>query len=264
MAAISPELVTPDFSDDFGKLGQTGRSLRRGNLSSVFHGVREEHDVALGRRDLTVVGMPAELRWRAMCRLVIRTSAQGREFNAQRLTRFSRARFFWQQSDPHTGITRQCARTFAGHEEHGPERRDIGSTGATGFSITALCIGAERGWVTREPARERVRATLRCYAEGPVRNEHGWFYHWLNVKSGERTGAAFDVAALGHASADAKRPFSEVSVSDSTWLVAGALTAKQYFHDDAQIARWADTIYGRIDYRPGFTRPRWPRASGER
>ena len=62
-------------------------------------------------------------------------------------------------------------------------------------------------------------------------NLHGWFYHFLDVRSGARYRT------------------SEVSTSDSTWLVAGALTARQYFEEDQQIARLASTIYQRVDYR---------------
>ena len=157
-------------------------------------------------------------------------------------------RYFWEQCDAGTGIARGRAR-FDG-AEYPAERRDVGSTGDTGFAITAMCIGAERKWVTREQARERVRATLRAYAEGPVRNEHGWFYHWVNVRTGERTGATFDSAQMAvPAGKNLKRPKSEVSVSDSTWLVAGALTAKQYFHDDPEIPKLASKIYERVDYR---------------
>ena len=71
--------------------------------------------------------------------------------------------------------------------------------------------------------------TLRFYAD-KAKDEHGWFYHFINVVTGERNGT------------------SEVSVSDSTWLYAGALTAKQYFHEDAEIGRLADKIYKRVDY----------------
>ena len=42
---------------------------------------------------------------------------------------------------------------------------------------------------------------------------------------------------------------SEVSTSDSTWLVAGALTARQYYQEDPQITRLATEIYERTDYR---------------
>src|SRR5258708_5950914 len=139
-------------------------------------------------------------------------------------------RYFWEQTDPHTGITRGRARTDG--SDYAKERRDVGTTGGTGFALTALCIGAERKWITRAEARERARATLSAYVDGPVKNEHGWFYHWLNVKTGERTGAAFDAAQFGlREGTKSNRPFSEVSTSDSTWLVAGALTAREYFRE---------------------------------
>ena len=135
--------------------------------------------------------------------------------------------FFWEQSDPHTGITRDKARLDG--QPSDSKARDVGSTGATGFGVTALCLGAERGWIPRDKARERVRSTLRFYAE-QAKDEHGWFYHFINVVTGERNGN------------------SEVSVSDSTWLYAGALTARQYFHEDPEMARLAAKIYQRVDY----------------
>jgi hypothetical protein len=135
--------------------------------------------------------------------------------------------FFWEQSDPNTGITRDRTRLDGKPNDY--PARDVGSTGATGFGLTALCIGAERGWITRAQARERVLHTLRFYAN-QAKDEHGWFYHFINVVTGERNGT------------------SEVSVSDATWLLAGALTAKQYFSEDAEIARLTMKIYQRVDY----------------
>jgi hypothetical protein len=156
-------------------------------------------------------------------------------------------RFFWEQTDPQTGITRGRARTDG--SEYPKERREVGSTGVTGFGLTAMCIGAERKWVTRQEARDRVRATLKSYADGPVKNEHGWFYHWVNVKTGERTGASYDSAQFGpRPGSKSKRPFSEMSTSDATWLAAGSLAARQYFREDDEIRRLATLIYERMDY----------------
>lgn len=135
--------------------------------------------------------------------------------------------YFREQSDPRTGIARDRALADAG----APDARFAGSTGATGFALTALCIGAHRGWISRRDARRRVAAALTSYAHGPVANEHGWFYHFLDIRTGERQWN------------------SEVSTSDSTWLVAGALTARQYFDDDPLIGRLATAIYERVDYR---------------
>jgi hypothetical protein len=137
-------------------------------------------------------------------------------------------RYFYEQSDAHTGIARDRALTDG---TPAPDGRYVGSTGATGFALTALCIGAERGWLPRREARERVRAALSSYAAGPVANEHGWFFHFVDIRTGERFRT------------------SEVSTSDSTWLSAGALTSRQYFREDAEIARLATAIYERVDYR---------------
>ena len=137
--------------------------------------------------------------------------------------------YFWEQSDAQTGIARD--RAHADASEYAPEGRYAGSTGATGFALTALCVGAERGWISRKEARDRTRATLGSYATGPVKNEHGWFYHFLDIRNGERYRN------------------SEVSTSDSTWLVAGALTARQYFREDPQIVELATSIYNRVDYQ---------------
>src|SRR5580700_549921 len=101
--------------------------------------------------------------------------------------------FFWDYGDPNTGISREHA--YWNGTPFPAERRDVGSTGATGFGITALCIGAEHGWVPRDQARQRALSALRYYADHAPQ-EHDWFYHWLNVVSGERTGASFDTAAL--------------------------------------------------------------------
>ncbi len=155
--------------------------------------------------------------------------------------------FFWDYADPNTGIAREHA--YWDGKPFPAERRDVGSTGATGFALTALCIGAEHGWVPRQQARQRARNTLRYYADRAPQ-EHGWLYHWLNVVNGERTGASWDTAAIP-APPDKKlaRPKSEISVSDSTWLYAGALTASRYFREEPEIARLARKIWERVDYQ---------------
>ncbi len=136
-------------------------------------------------------------------------------------------RYFWEQADPQTGLVRDRARTDGSvHDERHP---DIASIAATGFGLTALCIAANRHWVDPAEARERARATLRFFTgRGP--REHGWFYHWMDAKSGER------------------RWNSEVSSIDSALLLGGVLTARQYFQDDSEMVRLATEIYQRVDF----------------
>ena len=135
--------------------------------------------------------------------------------------------YFWDQASPITGLVLDRTRTDGSPTDE--DHRFVASIAATGFGLTGICIAAEHGWVSRAAARERVRATLRFFSERALQ-EHGWFYHWLDVNSGER------------------RWKSEVSSIDTALLIAGALTARQYFHEDADIIRLASSIYERVDF----------------
>jgi len=136
-------------------------------------------------------------------------------------------RYFWEQADPHTGLVLDRARTDGGPDDD--KHAGAASIAATGFGLTAVCIGAEHRWVTRREARDRVRTTLRFFWEKAAQ-EHGWFYHFLDATTGERK---FD---------------SEVSSIDTALLLAGVLTARQAFHNDPQIVRLATQIYERVDF----------------
>lgn len=162
-------------------------------------------------------------------------------------------RYFWEQADPHTGLVPDRARTDGSplDENH----RNVASIAATGFGLTALCIAAAQHWVASNEARERVRSSLRFFA-GRAPQEHGWFYHWMDARTGER------------------RWQGEISSIDTALLLGGVLTARAYFQDDAEIVRLAKLIYERVDFRwmlnghptllshgwkpeSGFLRPRW-------
>src|ERR1700733_1895906 len=136
--------------------------------------------------------------------------------------------YFWEQADHGTGLVLDRARVDGGRAK-GPSR-DIASTAATGFGLTAICIGAERGWITRQEAADRVRTTLQFFADKATQ-EHGWFYHWMVVSTGERK---WD---------------SETSSVDTAFLLAGVLTAGRYFSDDAEIPKLASGIYNRVDFQ---------------
>jgi hypothetical protein len=93
--------------------------------------------------------------------------------------------FFADAVDPETGICRDLIHGDpADNDKNGDESR--GSTGVTGFALTALCIGAERGWMPRQDAKDRVRHALQSYTNGKVESIHGWFYHFLDVHTAER------------------------------------------------------------------------------
>jgi hypothetical protein len=172
--------------------------------------------------------------------------------------------YVWDFTDPDTGMLRGRAH-FDG-TPYAADRRDIGSIAVTGFGLAGLCIGAERGWVKPDAARTRVTNCLRFFLDHAPR-EHGWFYHWMNVKTGERTGVL-----------QSSEKKSELSSIDTALLMGGILTARGYFAKDATIQRLATQIYERMDFQwmlngdplllshgwnpeDGFLKARWARYS---
>jgi hypothetical protein len=85
--------------------------------------------------------------------------------------------YFWDAIDPETGICRDLIHGDpTDNAKKGDESR--GSTGVTGFALTALCIGAERKWISRGRAKDLVRRALRSYTDSTVFAINGWFYYF--------------------------------------------------------------------------------------
>ncbi|MFN2382978.1 MAG: glucoamylase family protein [Gemmatimonadota bacterium] len=115
------------------------------------------------------------------------------------------------------------------------------SIAAVGLALACYGVAAERGFVSRDEAAARTRTTLRFFRDSPQGPErdatghHGFFYHFLDMTSGRR----------------AQR--SELSTIDTTILLTGALTARQYFDGDAAVERdireLADGLYRAADWR---------------
>lgn len=132
--------------------------------------------------------------------------------------------FFWEHGDPRTGLVLDRAKA-----DGSPETRRIASIASTGFGLTALCIGAEHGWITREQALQRVLATLHFLSERLPR-EHGWYYHFVDLQTGERQWK------------------SELSSIDTALLLAGVLTAREYFGENSEAGKLAESIYEAVDF----------------
>lgn len=155
--------------------------------------------------------------------------------------------FFWNEADPSTGLVRDRAAADGG------DRRTTASIAATGFSLTALCIGDHRGYRPHAEIAERVSVTLDFLLNRAPEHQ-GFFYHFVNISDGNRVEA------------------SEVSPMDTALLLCGVLTCRQYF-ESAAIRTQANQIYQRVhwpwalnggdtfalSWRPehGFRRLRW-------
>ena len=131
-------------------------------------------------------------------------------------------RYFWDHTNPDTGLTRDRALAI------GPETRVLASIAAAGFALAAMCIADKRGWEDRKKIRERVRNSLRFAAERLV-HQHGFFFHFLNINTGEREGNC------------------ELSSMDSSLFLCGVLCCAAYF-EDAEISKLAAQIYERVDW----------------
>lgn len=132
-------------------------------------------------------------------------------------------RFFIEQSDPVSGLTRDRA------PKDGTSGSAPASIAATGFALTAWCIADARGWIPPGEALARVRATLR-FAADHTEHERGWFYHFIGVRDGRRVWRC------------------EASTIDTALFLQGALMAREYLRDP-ETSALVERIYGRIDWQ---------------
>jgi len=114
------------------------------------------------------------------------------------------------------------------------------SIAVVGFALSVYPVAVERGWMPREQAVERVLLTLRFFwrsSQGEtasVTGYKGFYYHFLDLQTGQRVWQ------------------SELSLIDTSLLLAGALTAAAYFtgrtNSEAEIRELADSLYRRVEW----------------
>lgn len=115
------------------------------------------------------------------------------------------------------------------------------SIAVVGFALTAYAIAVERRYMSRSEAVKRTLATLRFFNDAPqgkgadAIGYKGFYYHFLDMKTGRRTWNC------------------EISTIDTTYLLAGALTAATYFDretkDERAIRSLAKSLYERADWQ---------------
>jgi hypothetical protein len=130
--------------------------------------------------------------------------------------------YFWDQASPKNGMVKDRCNV------HIDDQGIVASIAATGFGLTALCIGERRGFVTKDEAIERVVAALR-FLWKKLPNHRGFFYHFANINTGERV---WD---------------SEVSSVDTAILLCGILTCREHFRHPG-ITELANLIFNRVDW----------------
>lgn len=137
--------------------------------------------------------------------------------------------FFWKEANPSNGLIKDRSTSSS-----------AASIASVGFGLSAICIGVDHGWVSREAARDRVLTTLQTFWRGPQGSGNnfignfGLFYHFLDMTTAKR---AWN---------------SELSTIDTGLLLAGIVDAKEYFQGteagEVQIRQLADSIYRRMNW----------------
>lgn len=127
-------------------------------------------------------------------------------------------RYYWEADEPHSGMTR----------ENEPGNDDIVALGASGFGVMALMVGAERGFITRDQAMDRLLRITAFLATAD--RFHGAWPHFLSGRSGRRL-AVFGIYDNG------------ADLVETSFMMEGLLAARQYFKNDGAKGR---ELYDRI------------------
>jgi hypothetical protein len=115
------------------------------------------------------------------------------------------------------------------------------SIAAVGMALTIYPIGVEQGYMSRRDAVHITLTTLRFFADSEQSTSpdatgyKGFYYHFLDMQTGRRVWNC------------------ELSSIDTALLIAGVLTAAQYFDghskDERAIRELADMLYRRVDWQ---------------
>jgi hypothetical protein len=175
-------------------------------------------------------------RWPGLILLLVALAWPVREAaaitNGELLDELERTAFdyFWNEANPANGLIKDRSTSTSPC-----------SIAAVGFGLSAICIGIDRGYVSREDGRARVLTTLQTFWNGPQGSTstgtigyQGFFYHFLDMVTGLRVWN------------------SELSSIDTALLMAGVLDVGQYFDgadpDEVMIRDLADSLYQRVDW----------------
>lgn len=169
-------------------------------------------EVTLSRDDL-VKQIPEEIRQEVAALLELDDDAL---VEAVARKTFS---YLWNEANPANGLIRDRS-----------TKDSPCSIAAVGFGLSAIPVGIERGWITRDEGYERTLTTLKTFANGGVEGKNGFYYHFVDMSEGCRFGDC------------------EISSIDTALFLAGALTAGQYFAG-TEVEALANKVYEAADWQ---------------
>lgn len=120
-------------------------------------------------------------------------------------------RYFWDYGHPVSGMAR----------ERNNGNPDVVTTGGSGFGVMALIVGAERGWVSRADAVNRM-IKIVSFLQFADRF-HGVFPHWMDGNTGNVI------------------PFSQyddgADLVETAFMMQGLLAAREYFDQNTPLEK---------------------------
>ena len=137
-------------------------------------------------------------------------------------------RYFWDFGHPISGATREGLL----------HPRDCCTSGGTGMGILTIIVGAERGFVSRSDAAERIHRLFR-FLEDKTPRYHGAWAHWFNGATGETIPFSGEMDDGG-------------DIVETAFLVEGILAARQYFDGadrvESKIRERADRLWREVEW----------------
>jgi len=141
--------------------------------------------------------------------------------------------FFWNEAN--TDKNSPGYGLVSDKNKKGTER--MASIASVGFGLSAIVIGAERGFVSKTAAMERAAGTLKtCLNEAD--QAHGFLYHFLDLKTAKKYEEFYDCA----------------SIIDTSILLNGALTAAEYFK--GEVEELFEKMYAKVDWQKYYDKKR--------
>lgn len=144
--------------------------------------------------------------------------------------------FLWASCDPANGIK-------TGMVADRTSKSTV-SVAGVGFQLSGICVGVERGWVTREQGRARAELILRSLRDNPENRRFGLFYHFVDQQTAGQPTEAYEHV---------------VSTIDSALLFAGMLTASAYFGGEVKTLAdglFTDANWSQFVCQPGIKDPK--------
>lgn len=143
-------------------------------------------------------------------------------------------KYFWDFGHPTSGMARE--RNSSG---------DVCTTGGTGFGVMSMIVAANRNFISRTDALNRIQKIVSFY-KNKCTAYHGAYAHWINGATG------------------ATVPFSDnddgADLVETSYLMQGLLCARQYFNaasaDETTLRDDINNLWNAVDWN-------WFRQNGQ-